>query len=336
MFGPDRLARLLGVLGDLISDLRTATNPRLCFEISLTRMVRPDSDLTLESLAERIEALESGMNATIPAVRASAPAAVPAPAPVVAPVASVPPASMPVARPIAAPAQPAPTSSPAQPAPVSAPKPVSVPAPAAVPPTGDLAGMLANPAALQRVWRSVVTAVKKEKISYGVLFMNVKVHPDQDAQGIVIEFPSDNPFAFNMAQKPDVHQVLTGALAQAAGTAVPFRCVQGAAAPASAASASTAAPAPHPAAPHVAPVSRAVPTAPMAAPEPDDEVPLDAYEGIPEAQDAEGGVPVGAPSASAPVAAPAADSAQPLDEGDLSKMLSDTMGQAIVFEEVDE
>jgi len=62
-FGPDRAARLLGVLGDLTSELKTSSNPRLAFEIALTRMVRPDSDLTLESLAERVEALESGYSA---------------------------------------------------------------------------------------------------------------------------------------------------------------------------------------------------------------------------------------------------------------------------------
>ena len=75
LFGPDRLARLLGVLGDLSAELKTSTNPRLSFEIALTRMVRPDSDLTLEALVERIEALESGYSACS---RVIAPAAAPA------------------------------------------------------------------------------------------------------------------------------------------------------------------------------------------------------------------------------------------------------------------
>lgn len=73
LFGPDRLARLLGVLGDVAAELKTSTNPRLSFEIALTRMVRPDSDLTLEALAERVEALESGYSAVAHVV--SAPAA---------------------------------------------------------------------------------------------------------------------------------------------------------------------------------------------------------------------------------------------------------------------
>ena len=44
--------------GGFGNELRTSTNPRLSFEIALTRMVRPESDLTLEALAARIAALE--------------------------------------------------------------------------------------------------------------------------------------------------------------------------------------------------------------------------------------------------------------------------------------
>lgn len=58
-FGADRLAYVLRVLGDLNNELRTSSNPRLSFEIALTRMVRPESDLTMESLAARVAALEA-------------------------------------------------------------------------------------------------------------------------------------------------------------------------------------------------------------------------------------------------------------------------------------
>lgn len=118
LFGPDRLVRLLGVLGDLSAELKTSTNPRLSFEIALTRMVRPDSDLTLEALAERIEALESGHSAVAHVIGGGA-AAVAAPQVAaasasqvsVAPVPASPPASpatqgapMPASQPSAAPA----------------------------------------------------------------------------------------------------------------------------------------------------------------------------------------------------------------------------------------
>ena len=131
LFGPDRLARLLEVLGDVASDLKTSTNPRLTFEIALTRMVRPESDTTLEALAERIERLErqlagaavvAAVSAGAPTVPASAPAptmpiAAPTPAPV-APAAPTPAQSAPAAPP-EAPAAPAPSPAPAAPAPAA-------------------------------------------------------------------------------------------------------------------------------------------------------------------------------------------------------------------------
>ena len=80
-FGSDRLAYVLRVLGDLSAELRSSVNPRLSFEIALTRMVRPESDLTLDALAARVATLEaalaSGAAAVAPA-SAAASAAVPA------------------------------------------------------------------------------------------------------------------------------------------------------------------------------------------------------------------------------------------------------------------
>lgn len=57
-FAPDRLAYMLETLGDVMVQLKQATNARLCFEIALTKICHPASDVTLESLAERVEALE--------------------------------------------------------------------------------------------------------------------------------------------------------------------------------------------------------------------------------------------------------------------------------------
>ncbi len=54
----DRLARALTILGDASNQMRTASNQRLVLEIAFTRLARPTSDLTLESLAERIADLE--------------------------------------------------------------------------------------------------------------------------------------------------------------------------------------------------------------------------------------------------------------------------------------
>ena len=57
-FAPERLAYMLETLGDMMVQLKQATNARLCFEIALTKICHPASDVTLESLAERVEALE--------------------------------------------------------------------------------------------------------------------------------------------------------------------------------------------------------------------------------------------------------------------------------------
>ena len=138
-YGPDRLARLLAVLGDALAELRTSTNPRLSFEIALTRMVRPDSDLTLASLAERVEALEAGRSAVaygsvgataagIPAAGAPAPSATPAEGAVAmgAPTPSAPQPPQPQAP--AKPTAPAKVTAPAAPDIPAAGSPVSVPA----------------------------------------------------------------------------------------------------------------------------------------------------------------------------------------------------------------
>lgn len=56
--GQDRIARVLSLLAELISQLRYAQDQRLCIEIMFTRIAHPDADLSLFSLAQRIESLE--------------------------------------------------------------------------------------------------------------------------------------------------------------------------------------------------------------------------------------------------------------------------------------
>ena len=284
LFGPDRLARLLGVLGDLSAELKTSTNPRLSFEIALTRMVRPDSDLTLEALAERIEALESGHSAVAhvtgggavaaasaapaqaPAAAAPAPqpvAAAPAPSHVpaedragtagVAPTQSAPtPQVVPPSQGAGgAPAQGAVPTAPAQPAPaaqVASSSQASGPAPApAGAPTDQLKASLQNPAALQRVWQAALATLKKNKAAYGVLFLNTKAVYDADKGTLIIEFPAENSFAFKAVQKPDVQEAVSVALTQACGESLHFAYAQGGAVATASASAAVPASAPRPA-----------------------------------------------------------------------------------------
>lgn len=90
---PDRVARALAVMSEVSSEMRVATNQRLALEVALTRIARPKSDLTLDSLAERVVQLEKTVEAlaagnasvpmsTTPASSLTAPALAPtAPAP---------------------------------------------------------------------------------------------------------------------------------------------------------------------------------------------------------------------------------------------------------------
>lgn len=151
----DRLARMLTVLDDAALEMRGASDVRLVLEIACTRLTRPEADLTIEALAERVARSEAMVaNAAVPASVAAAGAAPAASVPVAAqqptlisgaraaaPAASTAPAAtsahqggMPWDRGAAVPAaQPAPKS--AAPAPASkpvtpAPQPVAAPAPA--------------------------------------------------------------------------------------------------------------------------------------------------------------------------------------------------------------
>lgn len=149
----DRLARVLTVLDDAALEMRGASDVRLVLEIACTRLARPEADLTIEALAERVARLEAMVaNAAVPAsvaaagaapaAAAAAPATTQQPtlisgARAAAPVASAVPAAasarqggMPWDRGTAAPATqpaPAPTPKPAAAAPQPAPAPMSQP-----------------------------------------------------------------------------------------------------------------------------------------------------------------------------------------------------------------
>ena len=62
----DRLARVLTVLDDAALEMRNASDMRLVLEIALTRLARPESDLTLEALAERLDRLEARIASGVP------------------------------------------------------------------------------------------------------------------------------------------------------------------------------------------------------------------------------------------------------------------------------
>ncbi len=168
----DRLARVLTVLDDAALEMRGASDVRLVLEIACTRLTRPEADLTIEALAERVARLEARVaNGAVPASVAAAQAGVPAAvaaahvatqqptlisgaraaapaasaAPAAAPArqggmpwdrgATAAPAAQPAAAPASASAAPAPAPKPVTPAPqpVAASAPAASPAPASKP-----------------------------------------------------------------------------------------------------------------------------------------------------------------------------------------------------------
>ncbi len=308
----DRLSYVLTVLGDASNQMRTAVNQRLVLEVAFTKVARPESDVTLDSLAARVAELEgrladleaNGVQVTAPAAAPTAPAAAPAasaPAPAASsqPVAQAPaPVSAPAPQP-AAPAQaPAPRPAALQPA-ASAPRPAAPqPRPAqdekaSEPAYAPAKPAITNPSELQRAWKRVVDTLLRESPSRGSLVMNASAVSD-DGEKLVISLPKGSRFAAKMLERADVREVVEGVVrvvfgrrqvlyteSSMAQTAIAASDRAARRAPAQrqpAAAQAPQAPAARPAAPDPS-QSFAAPWEAPAAPQPpaDDEPPADAY-----------------------------------------------------------
>ncbi len=243
----DRLARVLTVLDDAALEMRGASDVRLVLEIACTRLTRPEADLTIEALAERVARLEAMVaNGAVPASVAAAQAAAPAASvPVAAqqptlisgarasaPAASTAPAAtsahqggMPWDRGTAVlAAQPAPKSTVPASKPVTpAPQPVAAPAPAPAASTVPVskpnnaaqvaaAGAAETPAVedageLQRKWAEVVERVKARQASYAGLLLNARATAD-DGSKLTVSFPAGSTFAIKMLGRADTQSVV--------------------------------------------------------------------------------------------------------------------------------
>lgn len=227
----DRLARVLTVLDDAALEMRGASDVRLVLEIACTRLTRPEADLTIEALAERVARLETMVaNGAVPASVAAAQAAAPAAsAPAVqqptlisgaraaTPAATAVPAAtsahqggMPWDRGAAVPAtQPAPKSAAPAPAPAASTVPVSRPNNAA---QVAAAGAAETPAVedageLQRKWVEVVERVKARQASYAGLLLNARATAD-DGSKLTVSFPAGSTFAIKMLGRADTQSVV--------------------------------------------------------------------------------------------------------------------------------
>ena len=332
---PDRVARTLTVLGDASSEMRTATNQRLVLEIAFTRIARPETDLTVDALADRLAALEQKLERGAFAMPAtSAPAAVAAPQPTAAPApkprpAAAPQPARPVPVPVSAmpqvpvaqkPAAPAPVpAAPAPAAPAPQPAPAAQPAPASAP---------MAPAALQRAWKQVVDGPLKQSPAKRSLLLSASPVSD-DGQTLTVGLPAGSGFALRMLERGDVRSVVDPAVHAVFGhRKVVFTEVGAPKAPAPQAA---PAPAPRPAAsqrpasaprPAPAPAPQPAPASMPAAPLPPEPeyVPDSAYADAPsEALGADYPMPwddpsaASAPAPAAPQASPTTPAAAPAD-----------------------
>ena len=242
----DRLSRILTVLGDASSEMRTATNQRLVLEIAFTRIARPEADLTLDALADRVAYLEheletlkkSGLPAAAPSQPAPTPQVnqgTPATAPATAPSAPAPAAPVQPAAASQAVAQPGATV----PAPVAgraggvSPRPSraaselqgerrgagrnpSRPAGPTEPAAAPARPAMTDPAELQRTWKRVVDNLVHEAPSKGSLLMSSSPVSD-DGEKLVVSLPKGSRFAAKMLERADVRETVDGCVRVAFG-----------------------------------------------------------------------------------------------------------------------
>ena len=310
----DRLSRVLTVLGDAANQMRTAVNQRLVLEVAFTKLARPNTELSLEALADRVAVLEQQLaNGVVAAPAVEKPAA-PEPAPVSQPTPVAAPAPVPAPTPAAAPAPvatpapapaPAPAAAPAptpQPAPAPAaapaprPAPAPQPAPASAPKEVDQADAL-----LVRQWKEVGKVCASKNAAHAALLVSSTLESD-DGSELVVTLPKGSSFAMRMLSAPAVSEFVKECVAQVMGPRR-IKYVESSLA-ATAISrekrATQTAPAPAPAPVPAIPVAPAAPVAP--APEP-------VAQPAPAAVPAQ--VPAPAPAPAAPVA-PASETSYPM------------------------
>ena len=245
----DRLSRVLTVLGDAANQMRTAVNQRLVLEVAFTKLARPNTELSLEALADRVAVLEQQLANGVVAVPAGEKPAAPVPAPVPQPapatVATLAPQPAPVAAPAPVPAPtpqaapaptpaaapvpvttPAPTPAPAptpvavpasapaptpQPAPAPAAAPAPQPAPAPAPKEVDQADAL-----LVRQWKEVGKVCASKNAAHAALLVSSTLESD-DGSELVVTLPKGSSFAMRMLSAPAVSEFVKECVAQVMG-----------------------------------------------------------------------------------------------------------------------
>ena len=232
---PDRLSRVLTILGEASSEMRTAPNQRLVLEIAFTRIARPDSDLTLESLAERVADLERQV-AILAAPRGEKNLD-PRPAVPATPQPAAPSHPQPQTEAVPVPAaerrsEPAASPAPERPAPRPATAPAAAAAPATNGPAPSAATHEASAAAagrgasgkgggvtngnLQRLWKQVVDQLVAQVPAKGSLLLSSTAVSD-DGEKLMVSLPKGSHFAARMLERADVRESVDPVIAATFG-----------------------------------------------------------------------------------------------------------------------
>ena len=237
-FTTERLCFILSVFSEMSDNIRRSQNMRLSFELLICRLAGASDELSLESLSERVAALESG---SIPSQSVSVPQPQTESSPLrVAPAPKMRSGSVAPSPNI----QPSPSPKQTSPAVHRAPA-----ANTAVVPTSQAAPVQATTSEgankFADVWRDVIADMKITAPSYGSILMNSTARYDAAKNIVTIVFPSNAGFTFNNAQKPACRTAITTALEKKglSGFSIEVTKEDGAA-PASVATASTSKTAP--------------------------------------------------------------------------------------------
>ena len=182
----------------------------------MTRLTRPDSELTLEALAERIEALElrPSMGAVSQPAFETVPASVAASAveseSVVSRVAEEPPASTPVDD----------TPPWEDAAPVA--EPMSTPEPEPAPAAEPIAAVATADMSPERLLAALLSVVKREDAATGALLSGVSLSTEDGQYQLL--FPTGSDFQMRVVNGPEAKAIINKAFAEVLGHEVHFSC----------------------------------------------------------------------------------------------------------------
>jgi DNA polymerase-3 subunit gamma/tau len=185
------VVRLIDLLRDVIDEVREGGDPRLPLELALVKVCRPQNELALESLDQRLERLEQGAPAPAPA-----PAARPVPTP-----------------PAPRAAEPDPEPEPPAAEVVSAP---AEPAPAPQPPSLERL--------LERWQEAILPEIQRRSPPLHSLIVPARPVSWDDHE-VVIGLPASTSFAIKMVDTPQNTGIVTELVAQALGATPRVRFV---------------------------------------------------------------------------------------------------------------